>query len=901
MNKKDLLKKLKEIQEQLNKLEEEDINSELESLLQEGLKQEMENSFHFFIEIAWSIVDSSEFINGFYIEAIAEHLEALYKGEIKNLLINIPPRHGKLLSHDTDVLTTKGWKKHGELEVGDYVFNPEGIPVKIIRTSLESVANTKVTFNNCKEEIYCNEDHLWEVYDRTSKIEKVVDTKYLLGRALVSNSGGKQRSNIQINNIKPINFPSNNKELILHPYFLGCWLGDGSSSKPCITCEDKDVTYIKELEKRSGIYSNVNHSHTINKHVKSYYFSHQDITKKLKELNVYKNKHIPSAYKQSSIDNRLQLLAGLIDTDGHVDKNGRVRIVSGFKDLALDIYELCSQLGLRPYTQEVSPEIANKYKKVTDRILSKKTYYVIGFQSTEHLEIPTVLERKKIKRKVKQRRLGIKSVERVEDIKRGKCITIDDSRGVYLVTKSLIPTHNSNLCSVLFPVWVWLKDPSLDLLWASYNANLAIRDSTKSRRLIQSQWFKDKWNLTLADDDNQKARYVNSSGGARVATSVGGSGTGFGYDICGIDDPHKATDVGSKSKMEAVLEWYSGTISTRANNPNTARQVVIMQRLAENDLSSYLIDLGTFEHLKLPMEYVPTTTVTKIGWKDPRVKKGQLLSPDRYKIQEVDELKIKMGAWKASGQLQQEPIPLEGNLINRNQIKYFKSYLLPMNLVDFIVSSWDLATGVTDGDYTVGQVWCFYEGSYYLIDSFRDKVDFIKQLEVIESFNNKWKINYNLIEKQASAKAIYDLLKFKYSNIELLDTRNYGGNKESRFLSISPLFHKQKIYLPEDKKFTIEFEEELLKFPRGKHDDQVDAAVYALSFLQTKNEKRIINYHPDIVERILVTGKDHLTEEELFKYDKYLEKQREQEKEARTMTNFFKSELEYGFNPRDLW
>lgn len=554
MSKKDLIKKLKEIELQLNKLEEEEINSELDKLLEYGLKEEMENSFHFFIKIAWDKVDSSTFIDGFYIDAIAEHLEALYKGQLKNLLINIPPRHGK-----------------------------------------------------------------------------------------------------------------------------------------------------------------------------------------------------------------------------------------------------------------------------------------------------------------------------------------------------------STLCSVLFPVWVWVKDPTLDLLWSSYNANLAIRDSTKSRRLIQSQWFKDKWELLLADDDNQKARYVNNSGGARVATSVGGSGTGFGYDICGIDDPHKASEVTSKSKMDAVLEWYSGTISTRANNPNTARQVVIMQRLAENDLSGYLLELGTFEHLKLPMEYVPTTTVTKIGWKDPRTKKGELLSPERYKIQEVDDLKAKMGVWKASGQLQQEPIPLEGNLINRNQIKYYKSYLLPINLVDFIVSSWDLSTGVTEGDYTVGQVWCFYEGSYYLLDCYRDKVDFIKQLEVIETMNSKWRINYNLIEKQASAKAVYDLLKFKYNNIELLDTREYGGSKEARFLSISPLFHKQKIYLPEDKKFSFEFEEELLKFPRGKYDDQVDAAVYALSFLQTKNEKRYTSFNPELVDRVLVTGKEFLNEEERYKYEKYKLERDRKEKESRENTNYFLKELDYCFNPRDLF
>lgn len=461
------------------------------------------------------------------------------------------------------------------------------------------------------------------------------------------------------------------------------------------------------------------------------------------------------------------------------------------------------------------------------------------------------------------------------------------------------PRHSkSTICSILFPVWVWIKEPSLELLWASYNANLAVRDSTKSRRLIQSDWFKEKWNTwELATDDNQKARYVTTEGGARTATSVGGTGTGLGYDICGIDDPHKASDVGSKARMDEVIEWYSGTISTRANNPNTARQMVIMQRLAENDLSAYLLELGTFEHLKLPMEYIPTTHITSIGWKDPRKRKGELISPERYTIQEVDALKSKMGTWKASGQLQQEPIPIEGNLVQRSQIRYYISYLLPLNVVSNIITSWDLATGVTEGDYTVGQVWGLYKGNYYLIDCFREKVDFIEQLKVIEEINQKYSITKNLIEKQSSAKAIYDLLQKKFHNIELLDTRLYGGSKEARFLSISPLFNQYKVYLPEDKRFILEFEEELLKFPRGKYDDQVDAAVYALSYLQKINEKTILYEDLSVINRILTTGKKDINEEEYFKYRKQKEKQEKKELDNTNSYDYF----EHSTNPRELW
>ncbi|MFN7161364.1 MAG: terminase, partial [Candidatus Gracilibacteria bacterium] len=201
----------------------------------------------------------------------------------------------------------------------------------------------------------------------------------------------------------------------------------------------------------------------------------------------------------------------------------------------------------------------------------------------------------------------------------------------------------SQICSVCFPAWVWTKDPTQQIYSASYSRELCDRDSWRSRLLISSEWYQSQWGslFSLATDSNRKNFYHNNKGGYRLSLSTQAGSTGHGYDILIIDDPHKATDVVSRSKREAVIHWYTDAISTRANN-NNAVQIVIGQRLHHKDLIGFLIDSSDWEILKLPMEYIPTTYVTKIGWKDPRRYKGELLFPARFNDEDVAKLKLSL-------------------------------------------------------------------------------------------------------------------------------------------------------------------------------------------------------------------------------------------------------------------
>lgn len=413
----------------------------------------------------------------------------------------------------------------------------------------------------------------------------------------------------------------------------------------------------------------------------------------------------------------------------------------------------------------------------------------------------------------------------------------------------------SQICSVCFPTWVWLKDPSTQIYTASYSTELCIRDSWKSRLLINTPWYKNLSNgiFKLSEDSNRKNRYDNDKNGYRLALSTNSSSTGHGYDLLIIDDPHKATDVHSRAKRESVLKWYSDAMSTRANNPDTAIQIVIGQRLHENDLIGFLQESGEWELLKLPMEYVPTTHITSIGWKDPRTIPGELLFPARYNKDAVERLKKDLRTpYNISAQLQQNPIPEEGLLIAEADFSYFD--FRPRDIEKAVIS-WDTNLGKEikdslDYSYTCGVVILESNEKYYIDYVVRTQEDFHKQLQIVSNVIHKFKniINVHLLENKSSSFALESMLKKAFPDIKfiLINPKEIGGDKISRLNLCLDLFKDKKIYIPSENYVTIntnwveDFKKELLRFPYGANDDQVDALTQGLIWLRMNKTNGII-------------------------------------------------------------
>lgn len=266
-------------------------------------------------------------------------------------------------------------------------------------------------------------------------------------------------------------------------------------------------------------------------------------------------------------------------------------------------------------------------------------------------------------------------------------------------------TSKSSITSVAFPAWVWtqrerapLTGPQVQFLFASYSHTLSMRDSLKTRRLIESPWYQDRWGdrFELTGDQNTKVRFENDKGGYRLATSTGGSLTGEGAMICVADDAMNAVEAESEVIRQGVISWWDEALSTRLNDPKTGAFIVIMQRLHQEDLAGHILsrNTGDWTHLCLPMEYDPSRhCVTSIGWEDPRTEDGELLCPERFGPAEVKTLKARLGPTAAAGQLQQTPEPKGGGILKRDWWGVYELEIgaQPRHTFEYVIASLDPA------------------------------------------------------------------------------------------------------------------------------------------------------------------------------------------------------------------
>jgi predicted phage terminase large subunit-like protein len=411
------------------------------------------------------------------------------------------------------------------------------------------------------------------------------------------------------------------------------------------------------------------------------------------------------------------------------------------------------------------------------------------------------------------------------------------------------PRHMKSLTvSVFWPAWEWIQSPHTRWLFSSYSQSLATDHSVLCRRVIQSEWYQERWGhlFKLVDDENQKTSFENDRTGRRIATSVGGTATGKGGDRIVYDDPHNAKTIESDTEREAVIEWYDGTMGSRKNDPKKSVEVLIMQRLHEDDLTGHVLkQQGDWEHLCLPAEYEPGRCSVSTGWTDPREKKGELLWPEREGKSELEGHQKRMGSYKYAGQYQQNPVPSEGGILKKAWWNYYTPGRLPA--FDEVLQSWDLTFKDTSGsDFVVGQVWGRDVANKYLIKQFRAHADFVETVRAIKAMTlwveehfPAFKAHAKLVEDAANGPAVMSALKRRVPGLIPVAAE---VSKEARAHAVSPEIEAGNVFVPgaersdgltydddETPLWVQEFIEECAGFPKGSNDDQVDAATQALA------------------------------------------------------------------------
>lgn len=394
--------------------------------------------------------------------------------------------------------------------------------------------------------------------------------------------------------------------------------------------------------------------------------------------------------------------------------------------------------------------------------------------------------------------------------------------------KSLIST-------VFFPVWCWVKNPSMKFLTGSYSREFASRDTVKSRYLIQSPWFQKLWGdrFKFSTDQNQKTYYINTKQGERYSYSVNGALTGSGADIILVDDPINASNSNSKVIRDSTNAWFSEALSTRLNSQEKGAIILIMQRLHQNDLTGYLLDKerGNWLHLSLPMRFEGERKKY-----DKRRRERQILSK-RFPNHALIKLEDSLGPYGTASQLQQRPVPRDGGFIKLETLRFYTE--LPHSKM--YSWSWDTAMKTEEqNDFTVGTYWAECEDGFYLIDMWRKKVKYPQLVKQIEILSDSSPASEILVEDKSSGQQVIQDLR-QSTNLPIIGMnpgKDMLKSKQARVEFVSPLFEAGKVKFPKHKKWMNDLIDELINFPNATHDDIVDSISQYLSRKINKRKLR---------------------------------------------------------------
>jgi predicted phage terminase large subunit-like protein len=390
--------------------------------------------------------------------------------------------------------------------------------------------------------------------------------------------------------------------------------------------------------------------------------------------------------------------------------------------------------------------------------------------------------------------------------------------------------------TISWPTWVWIKDPSFRFMCVSYSDSLSVKHSVDRRRLIQSPWYQAAWGkrYQLSCDENQKHEFSNNHRGHMIATSMQGTATGKGANCLIIDDPHNPKRAESKRQREADIEAFDLTFTSRLDNKKEDRIVIVMQRLHDRDLTGHVLAKESdYYHLKLPAE-APKRTVIRfpISGKEYVREAGDILHPDREGKAELEARKIDLGGYGYAGQYDQNPQPRKGGILKRDYWRYYDN---APEKFDEIIQSWDMSfKDLESSDFVVGQVWGRIGADKYLLDMIRAQMGLVASCQAVKTLTLRRPLaRKKLIENKANGPGVVDVLKREISGLVLKEPR---GTKEERAAMIEPQLQAGNVYLPNPEKhpWVKILIDEAAAFPRGAHDDTVDAMTQALIELDQK-------------------------------------------------------------------
>lgn len=794
-------------------------------------------SFAEYVRQAWPIIEpGTPLVWGWVIDAICEHLEACSEGDIKRLVINVPPGP---MRDDSLVTTSSGRKQLKDVEIGDMVLTHKG------RYRPVSAVHHQGTLP------------ILQITTNSGRVTHAAPSHpYLTPRGWVE--AGK----LQVGDFAAVVSPEEERtEQHCTPAearLMGYMVGDGSLIQSAPIFTNRDLETIIDLQ---SCLDEIGFEYTTKMRKSHWSVSvrgGQPVRDYFESFGLMGKssytKRIPDQILNSDAEIMRNFLGAYWSCDGMISvrasrKRGsvyRASCTTVSEQLADDLLHLCGMLGIRA-------RIRKKSRKLETSAQPGGVYRSFNLEvqrevdTARFADLPGLCARKRVLaekcRKSFDQALWedeIVEILQVEDAN-CMCLTVDEDHSFVCSDIAVKNSMKSKLTSVLWPTWNWTSQGHLKFLSSSYALNLAERNNVEARRILQSEWYTNTFGVGISTEEGGKVNFSNDKHGVMRAISVGGATTGYRGDMFIIDDPHDVSKAESDAKRTEAVTWFMESAQNRLNSLVDSVIVVVMQRVHEEDVSSIALEMG-YDHLCIPMRWEEDLRkTTAIGWTDPRSEDGELMWPERFPKKELDQLEANMGPYATAAQNQQRPAPRKGGMFAVDKIQQIDE--LPDE--PFIeVRAWDFAGSEGKGAYSVGVKMLFGLKSkdFIIADVSRGQWGGGKVREQVKTLAEDDGIPCGIVIPQdpgAAGKVVaedYVAMLTGYSaHIEI-----QSGSKELRAEPFAAQVEINRVKILK-RLWTKPFLDELRFFPKAKLKDQVDAASSAfnrLAVLSRRNRQR---------------------------------------------------------------
>jgi len=690
--------------------------------------------------------------------------------------------HYKDLADDTPMLTAnRGWVTHGSLVVGDKVYAPDGSAVTVLALSDRYTDSEcyKVTFSDGAT-LTAGAGHLWKVRQKVRRrvangravewVEHVIPTHTLDSRDDVGTL------------LAPI--VGQTQQLPIHPYLLGVWLGDGHSNSGRICGIDNEIfDKVESLGYSFGKLNLRDASRFRTQTVKG-------ISHELRALGILNNKHIPDIYLNASVHQRMELLRGLMDTDGHCNDRGTATFVNANRLLAKQVYELATGLALRPrcreYQNNKSGFMQVSMQAHTDRnpfFLQRKASRAI--QPSKHRLCRTVV-----------------SVEPINSVPT-RCIQVEG--GMYLAGRELIPTHNSTIITFAGTIQEILINPDITIGIFSHTKGIArkffrqIRTEIETNKTLLAAFPDILWENPSREAPRwaeETGLVVKRSSNAKEATLeawglVDGQPTGAHFGLRIYDDvvaPESVTTPEQIAKTTAAWELSDnlGMVGGRKWHVGT--------RYHFGDTYNDILTRGALQARLHP--------ATDNGQPDG---KPVLLTPEQW-----EEKKTIQGPATIACQMLQNPVAGQQAMFDVTDLQEYE--IRPSTLNVYILVDPARSKKRGSANTAVAVIGIDAGRNKYLLDGLNHRMDLKERWQAVRDMRKRWLgqtgvqsvfVGYEAFGAQADLDYFHERMEVEAYSFPIEELRwpsDTDGSKDDRVQRLGPDLRSHKFYIPKDTK-----------------------------------------------------------------------------------------------------